>query len=499
MKAQSFGNPNRGVSTLEILIAFTVITLSIVAVTMIVLGSQSVAIDTQTNIEAIGKAQSQLETARALSRKDFSSVVTIPKYSWSPPGGLTYFASTTVSDLTQCKKQATSTVTWTNQGRPQKIEISTFLSDIAGALAIGGDCAASPPTSGWTNPQRFASDTMSPGKPTAMDVLDRIAYLGADATPFFYIADTRSATLGQTSGIFVSNSYNLGAQPNALDAIKWYDSSSGTYKYYVFAAMDTTTNQLKVIDVTVPSTPSTLATVPLSTCVAGSNPEGWNMYYYKNYLYLIVRFTAGPEFHVFDVSTPASPTELSIGSAICKGYELGETAESLVVKDQTIGGVTKRYAYLATDDISRELDVLDVTDPLAITRVTAAVQDLPGAQDGASVFSVGNKLYFGRQSSTGSDLYVFDITNPTAGLTTLGSKDIGTGVIGLQVVGKFAFLATPKVNKEFQVWDISNLGNITLIKDYNFGNVVANGVDYEPDFIYATGQSTPNFQIIYSP
>jgi len=123
---------------------------------------------------------------------------------------------------------------------------------------------------------------------------------------------------------------------------------------------------------------------------------------------------------------------------------------------------------------------------------------LPGAQDGQSVYIVGNKLYFGRQSTpSGPDFYVFNISNPTVGLAQLGSQDIGTGVIGIRVVGSLGFFVTPKVSKEFQVWNISNSASVSLIKEYNFGNVVSQGIDYEPDFVYATGQSTPNFQILY--
>ncbi len=495
MKAELIGKKNeKGFATLEILIAFAVVILCTGAVIMVAFGNQSVAQDVQTQSEAITKAQKAQESARAKSRQDFDSVLSDA----SPVSDGIYSKLDTVIDLTACKKQVTSAVTWNAGPRTLSTTLSTFLADIRGALALGSDCPTEPPTSNWDNPARLASDTFNPGKPTSIDVLNKIAYIGSDKAPFFEIADTKGAALGQTDGLFVvyGNGFSLGNIPNSVDVIKWTDSL-GNIKKYAFLAMHTNTNQLKVVDVTDIYNPVLVATRALSPCVAGSAPQGWRLYAYKDRLYFLTRFTAGPEFHVFDISTPYNPTELSIGSATCKGFDLGDTAESIEVRDQNISGNTMRFLYLATDEIDKELRVLNVTNPLAITEVTLATQNLAGSQDGATVYIVGNKIYFGRQSSTGADLYVFGITNPTTGLTLLGSKDIGTGVIGIRVAGSLAFLATPKVNKEFQVWNIANLNSISLVKEYNFSNVVEQGIDYEPDFVYATGQSTPNFQILH--
>jgi Tfp pilus assembly protein PilV len=498
MKARFFGKAHTGLSTIEILIAFTILTLSISAVVIVMFGNQSLTIDTQTNVEALAKAQSQLEDARAIASQNFDGAITIPTYAWTPPGGRTYSASTSISDLTQCKKQATSTVSWQQGGRIQSVELTSYFVDLIGALALGSDCPVDPPE-GWTNPQRFASDTFSPGKPTAIDVLQKIVYLGSDKSPFLEIADTRGATLGQTNGLLLSHGLSIGTYPNSLDAIRWYDPSLLAYRTFVFAAMHDTTNQLKVIETTVPGTPVLQATRALSGCVLTTSfPQGWLVYYYKGMLYLTVRETAGPELHVFDVSTPSNPTELPIGSAACAGQELNTTVEGLVVQDQVISGVTHRYAYMATDSNIRELMVWDVTDPLAMHEVTAARQDLSGNTDAASVYAIGRKLFLGRLSAPGADLYVYDTSNPEVSLAALGQKDIGTGVTGIRVMGSLAFLSTPKTNQEFQVWNVKQLDNISLIKAYNFGNIVSNGVDYEPDFIYTTGDSTPNFQILYS-
>lgn len=503
MKALLFGSAarktQRGNSTLEILIALAILSLAFTAVLLVFAGNQSVAVDIETSDEALSIAQAQMEAARAASRQDFNQLA--PASANVTSRSLTYTDTLAVTDLTPCLARATSTVSWQEGSITESITLATLLADVTGTIALGGDCASSYPAGGWSNPTRFASDTLSPGKPSALDVLDHVAYVGLDKAPFLAIASTTYATLGQNSGLFVSfdNGFELDTEPYSLDAVRLFDSSSSTFKTYLFAAVASTTAQLRVVDATDIKNPVTVATTSLSACVKGSFPEGWLVYYYKNTLYLLTRETAGPELHIFDVINPKNPIEYAIGSASCKGLELTDTVEDLVVRDQTVAGLTKRYAYFVTDQSNKELRVFDVTDPLHPVEVTAANQDLPGSQDGASVFAIGNKLYVGRQSASGADIYVFDISNPPSGLSTLGSVDIGTGAIGLAVAGNFAFIATPKTNQEFQVWNIANPSSITNVSKYNFGNIVANGVDYESDFVYTTGQATPNLQVLYSP
>jgi len=483
----------KGSLLVEILIAVVILSLGISAAILLVFANQTLRVDAKTNNEALLRAQKMIEDARANSRGNFISVNSIATTTTS-----IYSSSTFVTDHSQCLKEFASFVNWTGDGaRQQKIQLKTYLGDVSGSMAMGGDCNIFGPATEWKNPKRFASDTFNPGKPTAIDVLNRIAYLGEDKTPFFMTADTHGAILGQSGGLFISytNGFTALNKINDLDSIKWQDPITNATKYYVFTAMNTSTNQLKVIDVTDIYNPVNVATTSLSSCVTGSFPEGWRVQYYGKKLYFIARETAGPEFHIFDVSIPSSPVEYGSG---CKGYSLNSTVENMQIRDQVIGGISKRFAYLATDQNNRELRVLDVTNPLAITEVPAASQDLPGSQDGQSVFVIGNKLYFGRQSTpSGQDLYVYDISNPPAGLTLLGSQDINAGVIDIRVAGRTIFLITSKSNKEVQIWDNENLSNIKLVKEYNFTNIADKGMDYEADFLYVTGDATPNFQILY--
>ncbi len=482
----------RGRSLIEIVIAFGVLLLVLSATVMVAFGNQSITVDTETSSEALYRAHAMLEKARADSRTDYISLSS--STSTESIGSMSYGKLLTVTDLTQCKKQATSSVLWnTGTLRPQHIDLSTRFVDVAGVLALGGDCATEPPSSNWDNPQRFASDTFNPGKPMALDVFRRLVYLGIDKSPFLYVTDTRSAVQGQTSGMIVpyTNGFDLGVPPNDLDVI--HVPSTG--KIILYAGMHANTNQVRVIDVTDMAQPVVVATRTLATVVsAGSYPQAREVYVYKDRLYVSTWETAGREFHVFDISSSTAPTEIGTGR------ELGITVEDFVVRDQYVAGVLRRLAFMATDKNDGELMVYDVTDPLAATELPALRQNLPGNQDGMSVFVSGARLYFGRASTpSGPELYVYDVTRPDVGLTLLGSRDIGTGVLAIRVEGRFGFIVTPATNREFQVWNVSDPGNIMLIERYNFGNLVSNGLDYEPDFIYTTGDATPNFQILYSP
>src|SRR3989344_4630557 len=97
MKAELTGNLKRGASTLELLIAFAVLTLSITAGILVIFGNQVVSVDTETNSEALARAEAMLEKARADSRNDFSSVVSASSTEHS--GALSYTKTLTVIDI----------------------------------------------------------------------------------------------------------------------------------------------------------------------------------------------------------------------------------------------------------------------------------------------------------------------------------------------------------------------------------------------------------------
>ncbi len=500
MKVRLLGKSGtKGASTLELLIAFAVLISTISASILVSVGNQIVAVDSQTSAEALYEVHAQLEDSRAAARQDFSLVVGTT--STKMFGGLSYEKTLGVTDLSRCKKLATSRITWNKEtSRPQTIELETYFTDVVGARALGGDCTSGSPESDWTNPQRFADDTFNPGKPTALDVLNKFAYLSVNKPPYFIIASTTYATLGQSGNLFLTseNGFDLLGVANALDVVHY----RATNKTYAFVAMNSAIDQLKVIDVTDAKNPFLAATrsldstlIPLAKRVSGSSPQAKIIYYYDHKIYLGFSRTSGPEFHIYDVTDPLNPVWLG-------AREMNHNVNDIKVRGE--------YAFLAmttSDSNDMELAILNISDSSDVMPlfVNGAPEqwgyNAAGLQDGLSMYLVGNKLYLGREqgSVTEPDLLILDVASTTSAIPLLGTDTLGADIFEIQIADKFGFFGTSKTNQEFQIWNISSSSNISLIKSYNFGNNIRQGFDYEPDFIYATGQSTPNFQMLYSP
>src|SRR3989338_2305791 len=81
MKKQPAHRNQKGFSTLEILLAFFVLSLTVGAIISLVFGGQSVAVDSQTYSEAAHKGQAMLEDARATAKGNFNLVKQIASYS----------------------------------------------------------------------------------------------------------------------------------------------------------------------------------------------------------------------------------------------------------------------------------------------------------------------------------------------------------------------------------------------------------------------------------
>lgn len=499
----------KGIATLEMLIAMSLIIFTISAILPLVSGSQSTSVSSQTNQEALYKAQGVLENARATSRSDFASIKT------SAISNDGFYNWQTVVDpalITQCGKDVKGHVTWNINSRLLEVGVTTHISDVASAIALGGNCDDNPPSiDGWSPPSTWASYKFSDsGQPTSLDAFNRIVYMTGDGNPQnagnFYIADTNNVPQGTTDGEFIifQNGFKSDRKLNDVKVARF---SNGNVYAFVARQLDLSPPppppatpppplQFEVINVTDIYNPVSVAKRSLiDVGPGGSQPHGWRLFYYDNRVYVVTRFTAGPEFHVFDVSNPSSPTE--IGS----GTDLARTVESFVVAKKIISGTEHYFVYMATDKDSAPLSIFEV-DPNTgvLTELTAAKPVFTGYQDGWTVFLVGNKLYFGRASDpSGSDLFVYDVSNPLSGLPIplLAEANVGTSVIGVSVSGPYVFLVTTQAQKEFKVWH-SDPNNFTAVcTTFNFPNIVENGIKYEDDWVYLASRGQDPLRILY--
>ncbi len=251
-----------------------------------------------------------------------------------------------------------------------------------------------------------------------------------------------------------------------------------------FAAMNSAAVQLEVINTaTAPATVRTAYTIPAATAVAQA------LFYKNNYLYLgLANNTGGAEFAVLDVHTP-SAIPAPVGT-----YEVGAGIKSIFVKGS--------YAYIATDDNSRELLILNISNPFAPT--LAGIYNASGSNGfgyGRSLFSVGDTLYLGRTydgTANANEFLILDASNPAANLpAALGSRNVGPsaaspfGIYGVIVRDYLSFILTSSPTSGGQLFAInttnptnaSAAAPVFTVTLPNTGAGVA--MDCEGNYVYA--------------
>jgi len=466
---------DKGSSILEVLIAITILTLGISAAVMVVFGNQSLKIDNETNSEALYKTKSVLERARASSTIDFLSVASTTFTS------SIYTQTLAVSDLTPCRKEATSTITWSvSPTRTQKIELTSNFTDIAAAFAMGGDCDSNPPGD-WDNPITTTSVGIGGQGATDIDVRNKTIYLTSDPSAaakedfFVYEFNPTPPSLIELGKINVSGGLN---DVDAIDD-------------YAFTANTETSRHLMVFDVSNPTNPNIIASSSLPNMSVG---VGRSIYYYNNKIYIGTQYLACPscppaqnnEFHIYDVSNPASPD--------WKGsFKVNHNINDIVVRDN--------YAYLATSDNNGEVRIYDISNPVSIT--FKGLFDASGNEDGETLYLLGNKLYLGRDRTPAArrDFYILNISDP-ANPIELGSKNLGlnpgTVVMGIVVKNNLAFIGLDNPTSGLQILNISNPSNIVnhpTCTSLNFAeNTVS--IDMENDSVFTANASNNEIRVI---
>ncbi len=497
MKAESLGK-KRGFSTLELMIAFALISIVLVGAVGGNFIAQYWTITSRTANEALYKAKTKLEDERSLIKGNFYGAVSTPltkdtSDSSCTSGGLCYYVQSTINDISSCSKYVTAYVEWQVESYPKtSTTLSTNLTNTSEIINRGGDCLLNVPNGNWkTNPpQSVGSVSFSPGKQlTGIDVLHKKIYVTTNTVPSFlvYNVPTSVGTNPTLAGSLDLKLNGFSVKINSLDVEE--DLSTG--RTYAFLAVGTTTKQLMVLDATDPSSPTLVSQKDLQTVSSGgSYPQGFRIFVYDGRVYITVRETTGTELHIFDISTPTLPIEIG------NGIELNRTVEDMVVREEKVSGVKKKFAYLSTDSDTKELTVLDVTNDI-VNELTPV--DLAGIFDGTSVDVIGNKLYFGRLSnSSGPELFVFDITIPGSP-TLIGQTEVGNDVTTIKVFGDYAFVGTPN---GIQVWSSDNSLWISgKLQNYAMPNMAPLGFDVNLNWIYSitSNSATDKIQVLYTP
>jgi Tfp pilus assembly protein PilV len=447
-----------GQSSLEVLIALTILVLAISAAIIVGFGNQSATVDIQLNNRAVYLARQELETLRANARQDFSLVAS----STSQDG--VYTKEITVNDIGTYSKEVTAKLTWqVGLVRTKELTLSTVITDWRTAYEQAGTGDGGGGTSGdWTNPVTAGVFDLGPGNEgTDIAIRNQTVFIVGEASDAkkhdFFSVDVTNIN---SPSLLASIDTGPGLESIAL----WND--------YAYLASDDTGGQLQVIDISNPNSPALVATSSLL-----SNGEiGRAVFAKSDYAYIGTGMSdTGAELQIFDVSNPGSPVRVAT-------VEIGDHVNDIYV--------FKDRAYVATSKADKELIVYDVTNP-------GSPQEL-GSYDhaggtGRSVFVTA----LGTAHIGVSNTYLIMDTTDLGSISVTGSYGAGGQVNDLYIRDTLAFLGTANNNSEFQVINIEAPANPTLHSGFNFPQV-ATGVTYRSNVVYVSVRSNDALRIITS-
>lgn len=463
-------NQEDGFSLVEVIISLAVVSIFLGGVFEIVSLIQEKVLNTQLSQEAHAISYENMTEAKRLLTSNFFATT-----STATPSIFSQFSTEQhIKEITQCRRLIESLVTWKTDFSPvvRKHTSKALVASPEMLERLGGDCGGndfSKIIATSSQPAMYTSLPHTGVQFTGLDMFRGIAFISAvsvdELQPDLIALDAKN-------NFQVISSLHFGVGTNAIDVANGY----------VFVAQHSSTSQLAIIDARSPSTLQLIASTTLPG-VAGERPQGWSITHYDSKIYIGTKRTIGHEFHIFDVSNPYAPQWLG-------SREINHNINSITVR----GGI----AYLATSGNARDLFVLDVSDPAHIIEKTTV--DLPGNEDGKSLYLIGNTLYLGRfktqASSPNHDFYALDVSDISAGtVSVLGFYDVRAEVNAIRVVGPYAFIGTSDVRREFIILDISSTTAMKHIKSIDLASKIV-GVDYENGKVSAVSFDAPEFNAI---
>ena len=458
MKAELTGKglpraKSRGQSTLELLVALVVIILTVSAIIVVSFGNQSLSVETELSNLALLKAREDLEDARADARENWAGLV-----SNSQNDGQ-FTREIIVENVSNYEKKVTARVSWqTDPLRPQKIELTTILTDWETSFSEGG---GEGPVGAWNNPRTAGTMDLGPGNEgTDLAVIENTVFIVAEASDpkkkdFYSINVTNIDAPTERASI------DIGKGLNAIALM-------GSYAY---VAQANSINQLQIVNISDPNNPSLTSEISLQS----NTQEGISVFALDDYVYVGSTLSTGKEFQIFNVLNPTNPSFVS-------SVEIGANVNDIYVY--------RNRAYLATSKTTGEVLIFDISVPSSPQQIAVFdYSDTPGLSVFVNNF---NNFYVG----IGNSFVIINSTNLSS-LSVIGSYNTGGSVNDLYIRDYLAFLATANSTAEFQAINITNKTNLTLHSSYNFPQL-GTGVTYRDNVVYMSVRSNDALRIITS-
>jgi hypothetical protein len=181
----------------------------------------------------------------------------------------------------------------------------------------------------------------------------------------------------------------------------------------------------------------------------------------------VVSASAGNDFHVVDVTTPASPSAMT-------AINLNGAAQTVAVRGT--------YAFVGTNALSANFIVIDVSDDNAPLQVASLTVD-----GEVNDIAIAGHLAYVVTNESGDDFEVVDVTDPLRPVV-VGSLNLPTSAFGVAVDGAYAYVALNSSGDEFYVIDISDPTQPTTAASVSLSDV-AYKVQVQGSFAYVTTSS----------
>lgn len=177
-------------------------------------------------------------------------------------------------------------------------------------------------------------------------------------------------------------------------------------------------------------------------------------------------FNGGTFDNTAIVDLPAPPDancgvqlmEIEAGSSFLASSDVGKHGSDV--------DVDGNYAYLATDDTNRGINIIDVTNRQSPAIV--GFKNIGGK--GRFATKDGNYAYMGVSKSNGG-LVIVDVSNPASPSVT---STINLGEEGNQsaITGNYLYAASAKTVNSLNVYNITTKSSPVLVKTLNFGDAI---------------------------
>jgi hypothetical protein len=465
-------NMQSGQILIEMLVALTIITLSLAASYLVTVVSNEMLLDKKLSDQASLYVHEGTGAIESMRSRDWYALeagmhgLTFDGMYWAVTSTQDVIGNFTrqvvITDTASHTKKIEVTVSWT--GFPH---ISRHITSVTNLSQWAQEDLL---FNIWLNPASLGSVDLDPGgnEGTGLAINGNYVYMSAYHTSVakddFVVMDVSNPA---SPSIYAQ--INTGAGLNAV-AVKNGDT-------HAYAVSRTDSAGFKVIDISNPASPTTTATLNLSG--TGANNR---ILVKENYAFVgTLNDGASTELKVIDITTPSSPNEVAT-------LEIGGDVNDMHILQNTL--------YLATSNDNKEMIVVDITTSTAPTEIGS--YDWTDTVDGLSVFAQSpSRIFLGRPAwGSGAELQILDVSAPSA-IIAKGSKEIGYDVTDLVVVDWLAFLAITDSANELTIINVANSYNPIDHSTFNYSSK-PNVIDFEGRYVYTASVSNDSLRIIQS-